>query len=837
MDKPRYVDLNDRFTSEKYRVSAHLPASLLTWGKIEVLGDRVLRAGEPCTLRIAVTLDKAIPAGHSLEIWTHFVSDIQRPQLKVTEDSSERSEGTASSSNDGASFTCQVDPQNVVFTPCVRPEAKVHGPGTFFPYRRYAGVALPEGAPQGTRFVFMLEDVSMQTYEETLFNLRFAVLKAQCYPRTARDTPLQDDTLVGYLGDAFYVVIGNEKKFLRIIAPTCMETEQAFDKQGPSACQIIVCDQYGNKTGDDDLEDLTFEVKVEQPLKRLLRTVSPRVVYDADKRLHTIQGLSFAQPGVYYIRAALEGAPDICGISNPIVVKDTWPEKIYWGDLHQHTYFADGRGTPAANYEYAISTSCLDFCAVAPHQESTYAPGLLRVEGAPVQKGWEELTEAAEAYNGAGIVTILGSEAGSLARIAGHMNSYYLDVDNRPELERLGLEPREHAGWGNLTEDERAALYQRYLDELERSKGEILLLPHAHACGGPGKFDLPLRPTYQTNVEICSVHGVFEAFYRQWLKHGHFVGVHGSGDNHMTSTGNGNPGWHYPNTNGLAATFAPAWTRGAIWDAIKHRRTYAVTGNQRIYLDFASRSQTSDAQHHMGAIIIEETSEANIANPREIRLDVAGTAPVMKVELFKNNDVIHTYRPPLNERRYLRLTWTDSWGSRRVDDSLTTGEIAAQGGLSVVKTLNMFHRTDKFEERDEGVKFRSNGYSGITRGVILDVQDSGGFLHYQIKDTHLEKTVLEQTLEVPLAERHTALVQPLNVEERFIRSCFTREPQRPEFILNAEWIDLGWPKVVQLTWQDDDDTPAYYYVRVEQIDGNIAWSSPIWFAEQVPFEA
>jgi predicted carbohydrate-binding protein with CBM5 and CBM33 domain len=35
-------------------------------------------------------------------------------------------------------------------------------------------------------------------------------------------------------------------------------------------------------------------------------------------------------------------------------------------------------------------------------------------------------------------------------------------------------------------------------------------------------------------------------------------------------------------------------------------------------------------------------------------------------------------------------------------------------------------------------------------------------------------------------------------------------------------------------WQDDDASPAYYTVRVEQIDGNIAWSSPVWVRRQPP---
>src|SRR5690606_14010317 len=114
--------------------------------------------------------------------------------------------------------------------------------------------------------------------------------------------------------------------------------------------------------------------------------------------------------------------------------------------------------------------------------------------------------------------------------------------------------------------------------------------------------------------------------------------------------------------------------------------------NQRIYLDFAINGE------EMGAIVVDP------AAAREITLDIAGTAPILKVELMRNNEVIQAYRPPLHERRYLRLGWTDSWIGRRVDDSLTTGELSlADGGLSLVDTLNMYHRTDAFVEEDGSV--------------------------------------------------------------------------------------------------------------------------------------
>ena len=186
MGKPSMVN------SEKYRVSAHLPDSFLIWGTVDAVGKQILRAGADEKLTVEMVLAKSIPAGHSVEVWSHFVSDMERPQ--------------ATAPDGRAFFSYKGD---VVATTFVRPEAKVHGSGSFFPYRRYAGIHLEQDAPVGSRFVFRISDVSMQTYEETLFNLRIAILN--------------EDEVVGYLGDAFYVVKGAEKTQLWVIAPTRVE--------------------------------------------------------------------------------------------------------------------------------------------------------------------------------------------------------------------------------------------------------------------------------------------------------------------------------------------------------------------------------------------------------------------------------------------------------------------------------------------------------------------------------------------------------------------------------------------------------------------------------------
>lgn len=770
--------------SDKYRVSAHLPAALLTWGSVEAVGSQILTAGAVETLKVKTTLAKMLPAGHSIEVWTHFVSDTQRPQIVA--------------SAEPAFFACNSD--QVAITPFARPDAKVHGAGSFFPYRRYVGVKIDADAPADTTFTFTVANVSMQTYEETLFNLRIAILEG--------------DTVVGYLGDAFYTVCGNRKNHLAVIAPTRVEAGELFD------VKIVTRDRFGNKTG-DPLVDLDFVLTIDNNEG----AVAYRCLdFDEQWQHHIVRDMRLNEEGTYYLRMQLRDDDTVAGISNPIVVRNTWAERVYWGDMHQHAYYHDGRGTPAANYEYAISSSCLDFCAVAPHQEATFNPPAVHLDGAPPQTGWEEMQEAAAAYNGDHLVTILGSEAGSLGRFAGHMNAYYLEMGNRPELERLGLYYRS-GNPINLFQGEPHEVYRRYLDELESSEGEILLLPHAHACGGPGKFELPVRPQYQTNVEICSVHGVFEAFYQQWLKHGHFVGVHGSGDNHMTSTGNGNPGWHYTNTNGLAAALASKKNRRGIWDAIKGRRTYAVTGNQRIHLDFAINTT------EMGAIVADDSPL------RAVHLEIAGTAPVMRIDLIRNNEIIHTYTPALERRDVLRIAWTDSWGSRRVDDSLTTGTITLKDrALEILERIHMFHRTDHIERAPENDKviFRTNGYSGTTRGVLLRLNRPQTTipLAFSIHDTHLDTVLLDETIIVDLKAQRTVVTRPLG--DRMLGPCFTQEPYQPTFTLEVDWVDPEWPKGVTLDWTDRCETPAFYYVRVEQTDGNIAWSSPIWFLDQLP---
>jgi hypothetical protein len=80
----------------------------------------------------------------------------------------------------------------------------------------------------------------------------------------------------------------------------------------------------------------------------------------------------------------------------------------------------------------------------------------------------------------------------------------------------------------------------------------------------------------------------------------------------------------------LAAVFSPQLERGAIFDSLRARRTYATDG-KRMFLDVRVEGR------FMGE---EFTADGG---PREITIKAIGTAPLHQIDLFRNNRVIRQW--------------------------------------------------------------------------------------------------------------------------------------------------------------------------------------------------
>jgi len=91
------------------------------------------------------------------------------------------------------------------------------------------------------------------------------------------------------------------------------------------------------------------------------------------------------------------------------------PFHIYYGNLHGHTGYSDGQGTPGQAFEQAKNSGEADFMAITDH--STYPDNLTQAE-------WDDIKNAAEQYTDSAFVAMASWE---MTRGWGHMNTFNID--------------------------------------------------------------------------------------------------------------------------------------------------------------------------------------------------------------------------------------------------------------------------------------------------------------------------------------------------------------------------------------------------------------------------
>jgi len=326
---------------------------------------------------------------------------------------------------------------------------------------------------------------------------------------------------------------------------------------------------------------------------------------------------SLPSKGIYYF-TVFDAKRGISGISNPITT-DFFGDgfKVYFGDIHGHNEFCDGRGSIDEYYQWARDVRALDFAALTNHVE-----GAKRYD---VPDFWNVVQEKAEEYNEPGrFVTFLAFEWGSWT-LFGDKCVYYL-AKEAPYFP------------ANEEETNTPDKLWRKLKELGI---EVITIAHHPKYGG--RTDWSYRDDdLQPLVEIYSMWGDSELYgeysVQAALAMGHRLGFIASSDNHIGQPGN--PG------NGLAAVIAKNLTRESIFYALKERRCYATTGS-RILLDFKLN----------GFIMGREVKLKSKDTPRKIAVKVAGTAPIEELSIIRNNAEIKVFR---NLDRIAEIEFSDS---------------------------------------------------------------------------------------------------------------------------------------------------------------------------------
>jgi hypothetical protein len=324
------------------------------------------------------------------------------------------------------------------------------------------------------------------------------------------------------------------------------------------------------------------------------------------------------------------------------------------------------------------------------------------------------------------------------------------------------------------------------------------------------------------------------------LDRGHRVGVIASND------WTGLPGsWN----SGLAGIWAGDLTREGIWEAIESRRTYGVTGDRmRLWFEIDG--------HPMGTVI-------SGASPMSATIDVDCPQPLDRIELVHNGEVAYTYnhRPELGgttEESVWRLLVEFGWGPDPRNDfdcveERWIGDLVIDDGelIDVTPRFSGFGQSYELERRN-----RCGFDIGSSREATADFQPSRAHVYHHRQGLILTIEGTEDTDVTLDLDGEDAITRPIgdldgeadvialtDEAERRIREEFgvTRERLREDmfardlYYSNARKIKFhpAYPLADCSTrWTVDLPSVAtgtdYYYARVSQINGQYAWSSPIW---------
>ena len=511
--------------------------------------------------------------------------------------------------------------------------------------------------------------------------------------------------------------------------------------------------------------------------------------------IHVIDDIRLQRPGVHRLRV-VSADGRFSGDINPIVVQPDPQRRVYWGDTHGHSGFAEGIGTAERFMTWAKEDARLDYVTHSEHD--------IWMD----DHEWEVLRQNVAEHSDDSFAAFLGYEWTVNNVDGGHHNVLYRTAEGR---RRIGSQ--NFPTLSRLYEGLRATAKPE----------DVIIIPHAHQAGDYRQSDPELEPL----VEIMSMHGNFEWFGRMYLQHGHQVGFVAASDNHLSQPGHSLPlGGSLSQRGGLGAVRAGSGNRDALFDAMRNLSTYATTGD-RMILEFSVNGSV------MG-------SRAPMTEARTIQGRAIGTAPIRNVTIFRNDTVLWSQDYATSSRRLrsnesVTLTFASSATPLQPGDNprgwrTWRGSINAQSATIAGATIPPTHSPEL-----AGVRLEDGAvhFTTFSRG-------GGSSLHLQLTDIQRDAS-LQLSLQ-PSTEFGGAppIYRPPAPIPAFSTTVTLSGATTQPLLLDATAQDFT-DQITVRVLEDEGPMEArfevqdkhaiqgdYYFVRVTQENDAMAWSSPVW---------
>ncbi len=490
-------------------------------------------------------------------------------------------------------------------------------------------------------------------------------------------------------------------------------------------------------------------------------------------------------------------------------------KNLYWGDLHNHNEVGYAKGSLSRSYD--IAKSHLDFYCFTPHSQwhdqPANATSMQRFKEAytRVNRDWDSLKRMANKFYAPGkFVTFIGYEWHSST----FGDSHIIFPGNDGDLVYPGniKELQDFAGANNaILIPHHPAYMKEYRGQNWEHIGNKDITPVVEIFSEHGNAESDRAPSPYIRH---SMGGRYTQNTIQYLwSLGKQVGVVASSDDHL-----GYPGGY---GEGMVAVYADTLTRESIMEAIKARRTYGINAD-RIELDFRLNG------HYMGESI-------PFTERRDITVNVKGKDVIDRVEVLRNNEVIYRYFPVDNEN-------SDKSWEKPVLCRIEYGW-GPWSGLNVPRTIDWDFDISVKNGRILSATpcFQSGPLDEDRRNIITGVDDSRcSFISYTGRIEAFEErptnSVILEILGSPDTELNVSLDKPSSLNhqislEQLTKSndiFFTGDMTSESVMIHRVVFDENYSAGFKMNDKSRKTGGDWYYVRVIQANGSLAWSSPIW---------
>jgi len=495
--------------------------------------------------------------------------------------------------------------------------------------------------------------------------------------------------------------------------------------------------------------------------------------------------------GSYRVRATDTNDPRLDATSNLQTVVADARFGSYCGDLHgQHNR---GNATAEQYARYARDFGGADFMSWAVNDFHL------------TQANWENINRISAMLNEPGrFVVFPGYEWSATTSRGGDHNVIY-KTEGMPLL-RSGYVEHDLRGYDPETD--------RYtVPDLLASLDPELTIVMPHIGGRRADLDW-FDPEFMPFIEMYSSHGQFEWFLRESIERGLPAGFLASSDDAFGKLGDSPPGASglFAVHGGLTCTYAESLDRDALWDAFRARRVYGTTG-ERIQLRFRA------GRRWMGEVVTDQ-------GPVTFSVATSGTAPVERVEIYRNLERVHVVvAADAGSADRLRIAWRGASSKERARQSLWRGTIRlSQGSIEAIEPL----RLDQPNERIVQTGDRQIAFDSVTSGDEDGVIVSLGGDYSQAMLT-LTASLRSRNQFGAEGDGSQDVALELAVSELLKDGAFRRLDGLDQGI-EIRPMGSGYPDKLAVDWTEPDAVAgnSAYWVRVTQVDGATAWSSPIF---------